>query len=91
MILQWILILKTSLSSDASNRKLPADIIKSLVTSAVGWGAGSSGAYVNLRMARCTVLLQWTCIYSIHNCISCKKLFSMVESTIEKLYNTKYY
>ena len=46
----------TSLSSEASSRRLPGLIMKSLVISALGCGAGSSGAYVSLRMARRTVL-----------------------------------
>ena len=47
----------TSLSSDASSLKLPGLIMNSLVLSALGCGAGSSGAYVSLRMARRTEFL----------------------------------
>ena len=46
----------TSLSSVASRRRLPGLIRNSLNASALGCGAGSSGAYVSLRMASCTEL-----------------------------------
>ena len=50
----------TSLSNEASRRMLPGLMMKSLTASALGCGAGSSGAYVNLRIARRTEFLYAT-------------------------------
>ena len=50
-------IILTSLSRDASSFMFPGLIIKSLEVSALGCGAGSSGAYVNFLMANRTEFL----------------------------------
>ena len=47
----------TSLSRDASRCSLLGDIMKSLLTSTLGWSPCLAGAYITLRMARRTELL----------------------------------
>lgn len=52
-------VILTSLSNDTSMCNNPLLILNSLLTSTIGWGFASYGAYVNFRIANRTVLLKY--------------------------------